>query len=98
MQDNLDEAVKFDPRFFLLLAQGSNSHVLPVKPYRGWITPFCIFLHVPVKPNGRPRWVVVPASDPAFLLLRVCLNRLAMDDNPDKPSLIDYFWRMNVLR
>ncbi|MCZ8015447.1 MAG: hypothetical protein O9274_07090 [Limnobacter sp.] len=98
MQDELDETIKFNPRFFQIVSQGSNSRAIPVKPQRAWVTPFCIFLQIPVEPKSASRWVIVPASVQAFLLLRVCLNRLSLDDNPDKPSLLAYFWRMNVLR
>lgn len=98
MRDGLDETVRFNPRFFILIAEGLNSLAVQVSPSRAWVTPFCIFLHIPAVPGDLPRWVVVPASDPASVLLRVCLNRLALDENPDKPSLVSYFWRMNVLR
>ena len=96
--DELDPAVKFSPRFFLLIPQGSQSDHVPVELVRAWTLFFGTFLFIRGAPRGSACTLFVSASSSPSAMLRTCLNRLRSDESLDKPTLSAYFWRMNVLR
>ncbi|MDP2379067.1 MAG: hypothetical protein Q8M35_01030 [Pseudohongiella sp.] len=96
--DALDPAVKFSPRFFLLIPQGLQSRHVPVELVRAWILFFGTFLFIRCGTNGLSRTLFVSTSNTQIAILRTCLNRLRSDVSLEKPTLSVYFWRMNVLR
>lgn len=98
--DDLNPAIKFNPKYFLLQSQGATSahRHIPVRFRCAWLSPFGIFLFLMPEECKLGHVFFVSHSNLQSALLRMCLNRLRSEELLEKPSLTSYFWRINVLR